>query len=260
MACNYASALALTSLVFKESDPTYAAQLLGVARKLYNFGDTYRGKYSDNMQEAAGFYNSYSYNDELAFAAAVMALATDEQVYKTAATNFWTQFGLSSTVQTFFDWDNKNAGIAVIMSKVFPTEQVYKTQAQAHCDFWISTERRTPKGLVYINDWGSLRHAANAAFGCLLVADAGIGNAARYHDFAKQQIDYALGSTGRSFVVGFGVNPPTKYCATYLENLKTLINKLVFNLGSIIEALLALIARLSVIGRRTTAPTRTLKP
>ena len=28
--------------------------------------------------------------------------------------------------------------------------------------------------------------------------------------WATQQVDYALGSSGRSFVVGFGVNPPVR--------------------------------------------------
>jgi len=65
-------------------------------------------------------------------------------------------------------------------------------------------------GLVYINDWGSLRHAANAAFGCLLVAQNGIGDVAAARAFAKQQVDYMLGSAGRSYVVGFGVNPPER--------------------------------------------------
>lgn len=30
----------------------------------------------------------------------------------------------------------------------------------------------------------------------------------KYRDFAKQQINYMLGDTGRSFVVGFGENYP----------------------------------------------------
>jgi hypothetical protein len=101
------------------------------------------------------------------------------------------------------------AGIAVLLSRILG-DQKYKTSAQAHCDYWINTEKKTPKGLVFVNEWGSLRHASNAAFGCLLVADSGIGNAAAYKAFAKQQIDYALGSTGRSYVVGFGNNPPVK--------------------------------------------------
>lgn len=139
----------------------------------------------------------------------MMALVTNEAAYKTDAANFWDQYGFGTYTQAFFDWDNKHVGIHVILSRILG-DQKYKTAAQAHCDNWINTSPRTPKGLVYINAWGSLRHAANAAFGCLLVADSGIGNAANYKAFAKQQIDYALGSTGRSYVVGFGVNPPLK--------------------------------------------------
>jgi hypothetical protein len=35
-------------------------------------------------------------------------------------------------------------------------------------------------------------------------------NPLAYRQLAKSQIHYALGDTGRSFVVGFGVNPPVK--------------------------------------------------
>ena len=31
-----------------------------------------------------------------------------------------------------------------------------------------------------------------------------------FRDYALEQINYALGSSGRSFVVGFGTNPPKK--------------------------------------------------
>jgi hypothetical protein len=31
----------------------------------------------------------------------------------------------------------------------------------------------------------------------------------KFVDFAQSQMDYCLGKTGRSFVVGYGVNPPT---------------------------------------------------
>ena len=88
-------------------------------------------------------------------------------------------------------------------------DKKYKQSAQNHCDYWVNKQKRTPKGLVFINEWASLNLAANAAFGCLLVADLGIGDAVKYRAFARQQLDYILGSTGRSYVVGFGVNPPT---------------------------------------------------
>jgi hypothetical protein len=43
----------------------------------------------------------------------------------------------------------------------------------------------------------------------LKAADLGI-NSAAYRELAKKQIGYALGDTGRSFVVGIGLNPPTR--------------------------------------------------
>ena len=42
-----------------------------------------------------------------------MAWATGEQAFKTAAANYWTQFGFGY-VHPYFDWDTKNAGIAVL--------------------------------------------------------------------------------------------------------------------------------------------------
>jgi endoglucanase len=73
----------------------------------------------------------------------------------------------------------------------------------------VNDATRTPLGLVHLDMWGSLRHASNAAFICLNLADLGVKTDA-YRAFAKQQIGYILGDTGRSFVVGYGVNPPQK--------------------------------------------------
>ena len=88
-------------------------------------------------------------------------------------------------------------------------DQKYKKSAQDHCDYWINTVRRIPLGLTFIGPWGSLGLAAGASFGCLLAADSGIGDPVKYRSYAQKQLDYMLGSTGRSFVVGFGANPPT---------------------------------------------------
>ena len=42
LASNYASALALTALALGDTDPTYSAQLIAEARKLYTFANNYR--------------------------------------------------------------------------------------------------------------------------------------------------------------------------------------------------------------------------
>jgi len=88
-------------------------------------------------------------------------------------------------------------------------DQKYIASAQAFCDFVVHDVQRTPLGLVYMSQWGSLRHASNVAFICLNLAETGV-KTEEYRQFAKQQINYILGDTGRSYVVGNGVNPPEK--------------------------------------------------
>lgn len=43
----------------------------------------------------------------------------------------------------------------------------------------------------------------------LLAAETGM-HPTQYRKWAKSQIGYALGDTGRSFVGGYGINPPTQ--------------------------------------------------
>ena len=61
----------------------------------------------------------------------------------------------------------------------------------------------------YFNIIPYLYTLANMAFMALLAADDGLHTTA-YRNWAKSQINYALGDSGRSFVCGFGVNPPVQ--------------------------------------------------
>merc|ERR1719242_2184415 len=81
-------------------------------------------------------------------------------------------------------------------------------QIKAWCDGKIDGSTYSPKGEIFIDKWGSLRHAGNVAAICVRAASLGV-NTDKYMAFARQQVHYILGSTGRSFVVGYGVNPPT---------------------------------------------------
>jgi len=105
-------------------------------------------------------------------------------------------------------WDNKQALTQILLSNIDGAHQ-FVSAAQAFCDWVVLQAPRTPLNLVFMSPWGSLRHASNVVFGCLHAARAGI-NPVAYRAFARQQIDYILGSTGRSFVVGYGVNPPQR--------------------------------------------------
>lgn len=141
------------------------------------------------------------------WAAAWLYRATGAAQYRNDYNNFWNQFGMNSRPSEF-SWDNKQAGAQILLASIDGSAH-FRTAAQNFCDWVVYNAPRTPRGLVFLSPWGSLRHAGNVAFACLQLANAGI-NPTAYRNFARQQIDYALGSTGRSFVVGFGVNPPQR--------------------------------------------------
>jgi hypothetical protein len=94
----------------------------------------------------------------------------------------------------------------------------YMTQAESCLDQWMpgGGVTYTPQGLAHRDNWGALRYAANAAAVAFAYVDVlklhnrDTARQAQYQDFAINQIHYMLGDNTpqRSFVVGFGNNPP----------------------------------------------------
>ncbi|TOF81066.1 glycosyl hydrolase family 9, partial [Vibrio parahaemolyticus] len=77
-----AAALAAASIVFQDVDSAYAAEMLGVAKELYDFADNYRDIYDNSITDATQYYHSWSgYGDELAWAALWLARATGDDTY-----------------------------------------------------------------------------------------------------------------------------------------------------------------------------------
>jgi hypothetical protein len=218
-----AAAMAASSMVFRSSDPAYADTLLTHAKQLYDFADKYRGKYSDCIKDASAFYNSWSgYNDELVWGALWLHRATNDAAYLAKAEAAYANLGTEpqSTTKTYkwtHAWDDKSYGSYVLLAKL-TNKQQYKDDAQRWLDYWTvgvngQQIKYTPGGLAWLDQWGSLRYAANTAFIALIYADF-LGQSdplyARYHGFAVKQINYMLGDNpnNRSYMVGFGVNPP----------------------------------------------------
>merc|ERR1719394_921116 len=84
-----AASLASAAILFEDTDPSYSATLIQHAEELFNFADTYRGKYSDSIPDASKFYNSYGYEDELIWSAAWLYKATGKSEYLTKAENMY---------------------------------------------------------------------------------------------------------------------------------------------------------------------------
>ncbi|WP_256334361.1 glycoside hydrolase family 9 protein [Lentzea albidocapillata] len=224
LAGEYAAAMASASMVFKDTDPAYSATLLTHAKQLYTFADTYRGKYSSCITDAASFYNSWSgYQDELAWGAIWLHRATGDASYLTKAKAEYQKLGTEpqSAERSYkwtIAWDDKSYGAYVLMAKL-TGEQTYVTDANRWLDFWTTgyngnRVRYSPGGQAVLDSWGSLRYAANTAFAALTYSDwlstRDSTRARTYHDFGVRQINYALGDNPRnaSYVVGFGTNPP----------------------------------------------------
>lgn len=200
-----AAALAAVSIVFQHHDPEYSILCLKHAKELYDFANKYRGLYHEAIKGAAQYYESTDYGDELTWAAAWLYKATNETVYLDEAEHHYMKFRLKERPNEFF-YNKKVAGVQVLLAQITQKPE-YIEAAQSFCDFTVDHQKRTPKGLVYIDKFGTLCHASNVAFVCLQAADAGI-NQDKYRKFAKSQIDYILGDSGRSYVVGYGQNYP----------------------------------------------------
>ncbi|MBL9174868.1 MAG: glycoside hydrolase family 9 protein [Verrucomicrobiales bacterium] len=150
-----------------------------------------------------------------------LALDVYEQGYKAESNHDW--------------WKDYGAGnfgkqAAYNLMRLRPEDERFHAELQLYCSrFW--EYRRTPGGLRlrewFAHEYGSLRHANNAAVIALYYSDyveraptiqgntwwkAGRSNAdlkTQYLEAAKSQVDYALGANpyGRSYLVGFGHQP-----------------------------------------------------
>lgn len=208
-----AAALAVASIVYKDTDKDYSALCLEHAKSLYAFADSTRS--DDGYTAANGFYNSWSgFYDELAWAGSWLYIATDDNKYLNNAKTCFSQAGHD------FDWslcwDDVHIGAAVMLAKI-TGDKSYKDEVQKHLDYWscgTSDGQRitySPQGLAWLDSWGSLRYATTTAFVAAVYSrwdGCPSDKTAVYWDFAVSQADYALGSSGRSYVVGFGENPP----------------------------------------------------
>ncbi|XP_023718478.1 endoglucanase A isoform X2 [Cryptotermes secundus] len=206
LASETAAALAAASIVFQRNDSSYADILLTHAKQLFDFANKYRGKYTESITGAKGSYETYSYYDELVWGATWLYRATGNESYLKIAEQLYKEFDLLYWT-TGFTWDKKISGIEVLLARMLG-KPLYKDRVISYCGTLVDSQKRTPKGLVYIEDYGSLSKIAAAAYICFQLADLG-ASSDFYRQFFKKQIDYILGDSGRSYVVGFGNNPPT---------------------------------------------------
>lgn len=207
VASEIAAAMAAGSMVYFDEDPLYASKLLQHARDLFDFALTYQGSYSDHIETGEKYQKRTGYLDELVWAALWLYRATNDTYYLGQAESIYRE-GAFYSPKTF-DWDDKRAGNLVLLARITGRE-IYKLDLNKFLTWAMESAYRTPKGLLWLGDDAPNRHAANVA---LIALQAGLvfpDHSTMYETFAKKQINYLLGDSGRSFVVGFGINPPQR--------------------------------------------------
>ncbi|XP_024520496.1 endoglucanase 1 isoform X1 [Selaginella moellendorffii] len=244
-----AAALAAASIVFAATDSSYSQRLLATSKQIFAFADKYRGSYSDVLGGAVSpFYTSYSgYRDELLWGAAWIFRASSDKRYLDYISQHGDELGGPGSSYNTLSWDNKYAGVDVLLSKFilattgsdFNVVRAYKSRADDFvCSAMPGRATITPGGLFYHGGSNNLQYVTSNAF--LLItygrylAQAGQsvscgGNngfkPGQLISFAKQQVDYILGSNPRcmSYMVGFGTKFPQRvhHRASSLPSIRT---------------------------------------
>lgn len=227
LAAETAAAMAASAMVFEPYDLSYSSTLLDHARQLYEFAEMTVGEdgedagYSNCITDSRSFYNSGFgvYWDEMAWGAVWLYRATGEAQYLETAKHYYDLMGYEQQTTTPIyrwtqGWNDKAYGVYALMAVLEPDNPRYTEDVQRWLDHWsIGEGNRSPAGLMVVDQWGVLRYASNTAFVALFYSDHlpdSDPKKAQYHEFAKRQIDYALGDNPRnsSYVIGFGDNPP----------------------------------------------------
>ncbi|HYH04002.1 MAG TPA: glycoside hydrolase family 9 protein [Bacillota bacterium] len=207
VAGNAAATLALMSIIYQEKDADYAAKCLDTAKRLYTFGQTYRGNSSGQ-----NYYRPNSYYDELMWGAIWLHIATQEQSYLDDVEKLMTERGIGGDQVQYYNhwthcWDDVFGGVFLKMAQL-NVKPKYQTVVEENLDYWMNQLKTTPGGMKYLHQWAPLKYTAAESFIALVWNKTNPNQ--KYVDFAKSQIDYILGSNpnNMSYVVGFGANYP----------------------------------------------------
>ncbi|KAJ1422592.1 Six-hairpin glycosidase superfamily [Sesbania bispinosa] len=240
VAAETAAALASASLVFMEINLSYSQILLGHAKQLFTFADTYKVSYSVSIPQVRKYYNSSGYWDELLWAGSWLYHATKDPSYLNYVTGQnENEFGSLGSL-SWFSWDDKHAAAQVLLSRVnffgargISNEenldlQMYRETAEIlMCkllpDSPTATTNRSESGLIWVVPWNSLQHSVASAFLAVLYSDYMLTSQTEtlycsgklykpvdLRKFAISQVEYVLGENPMrmSYLVGYGNHYP----------------------------------------------------
>ncbi|KAJ7942915.1 Endoglucanase, partial [Quillaja saponaria] len=230
-----AAALAAASIVFRSRDPAYSRMLLNRAVRVFEFADRYRGAYSNSLfHVVCPFYCDVNgYQDELLWGAAWLHKASRRRQYREYIVRNEVVLRAGDTINEF-GWDNKHAGINVLVSKeVLMGKAEYFESFKQNADEFICSllpglsnlqVQYSPGGLLFKAGGSNMQHVTSLSF-LLLSYSNYLSHAnkavpcgqktvspALLKQLAKRQVDYILGDNPlrMSYMVGYGSRYPRR--------------------------------------------------
>ncbi|KAJ6807604.1 endoglucanase 17-like [Iris pallida] len=232
-----AAALAAASIVFRSTDPAYSRRLLDRAAEVFEFADKYRGAYSTSLRAAVcPFYCDFDgYQDELLWGAAWLHKASRRREYREYIKRNEQVLGAGDSINEF-GWDNKHAGINVLISKeVLMGKDDFLTSFKLRADNFICSLlpgisqhpqiQYSPGGLLFKMGGSNMQHVTSLSFLILAYSNylshanghvpcgaSSSATPAQLKRVAKRQVDYILGDNPlrMSYMVGYGQQYPRR--------------------------------------------------
>ena len=209
-----AAALALGSQVFSD-DPSYAAQLLTLARTVYAAGTT---RPTAQSPDPPDFYLESSVDDDLSFGSSILAQITGDASYAADALARARALKPPSGPQPLY-WGDVTALAFLETGMAYPAASAERAEmaqdlASLAAPIQQITKQATAPGVAFgwavdVFDNGSLEQSLGSASVCLAAARMG-GNAG-CAELARSQLHYLFGQNpfGLSFLIGEGCVNPT---------------------------------------------------
>ena len=75
----------------------------------------------------------------------------------------------------YFNWDDKRAAVDLMFASI-TNSTMHWAKTRKFCD-WLAPgggAEYTPRGLLFLTEWGTLGDTANSVFLCLLAANRGV--------------------------------------------------------------------------------------
>ena len=197
-------------------DETKRAGYLKTAEHIFEVADASKSDAVYNDSDAAGFYRSSHFYDELFFAANWLYIATGDKAYLDKATGYIPsldkELGSSELKYTWGHcWDDTMQGGMLLYAQNTGDAQ-YINHVKKHIDYWTNTVKKLPGGLRWLTTWGCARYAETAAFLAAVASDTVLKDqdTSAYKDFYETQVNFVLGDNPDdfSYVVGYGENYP----------------------------------------------------